>query len=246
MILRRLTENIKTQNWFAVVLDFIIVVVGVFVGLQVSNWNDVKKDELSREYYLERLASDLSQTIALSEDTEAAVVESIAIIERFTTALNDPNSPAEELLAATRAYFGEGTLMSGFGVFWGTYEDLSSTGNFSVLESPELVASLIQLNTYFESLSEGALVNTDWVMPFETSLATEFDWMRYDDKTAHLFPDLTLEEQEVMIRAQADLLRRHAALHHWVSQYTVRSNQTAQAGAQDVLDMVQAERGLSE
>ena len=246
MILRRLTSNIKAQNWFAVVLDFIIVVVGVFVGLQVSNWNDVKKEEMSRGYYLERLASDLSQTIAFSEDTEATATETIAIIERFTAALNDPNSPPEELVAAARAYFGEGTLMSGFTVFWGTYEDLSSTGNFSVLESPELVGKLIELSTYFESLAEGSLVNTDWVMPFETSLAAEFDWMRYDEKTAHLFPDLTLEDQVAMIRGKADLLRRHAALHHLVSQYSVRSNQSAQAGAQEVLDIVQAERGGSE
>ncbi|NJM35885.1 MAG: hypothetical protein HC850_15670 [Rhodomicrobium sp.] len=39
MILRRITEHVKAQNWFAVFLDFVIVVVGVFIGLQVSNWN---------------------------------------------------------------------------------------------------------------------------------------------------------------------------------------------------------------
>jgi hypothetical protein len=39
MILRRLTLHVKDQNWFAVCLDFLIVVVGVFVGLQVQNWN---------------------------------------------------------------------------------------------------------------------------------------------------------------------------------------------------------------
>ncbi len=35
MILRRLAEHVRAQNWFAVALDFLIVVVGVFVGLQV-------------------------------------------------------------------------------------------------------------------------------------------------------------------------------------------------------------------
>jgi hypothetical protein len=40
MILRRIPEHVKAQNWFAVGIDFFIVVVGVFVGLQVSNWND--------------------------------------------------------------------------------------------------------------------------------------------------------------------------------------------------------------
>ena len=241
MILRRLTANIKAQNWFAVVLDFVIVVVGVFVGLQVSNWNDVKKEEMSRGYYLERLASDLSQTIAFSEDSVSSATETMGIIERFTAALNDPTTPPDELVNVTRAYFGEGTLMTGFGVIWGTYEDMSSTGNFSVLESPELVASLIRLNTYFEYLRDSAQVNTDWVMPFESSLATAFDWMRYDDKTAKLFPVLSPEEQAVMIRENADLLRRHAALHYWVSEYAVSSNESIRSSSQQVLDMVQAE-----
>ncbi|MFT5573220.1 MAG: hypothetical protein ACI9FR_002153 [Cryomorphaceae bacterium] len=43
MILRSVTQHVKDQNWFAVVLDFIIVVFGVFVGLQVSNWNEAQE-----------------------------------------------------------------------------------------------------------------------------------------------------------------------------------------------------------
>jgi len=32
MRLRRITEHVNAQNWFAVWLDFVIVVVGVFIG----------------------------------------------------------------------------------------------------------------------------------------------------------------------------------------------------------------------
>lgn len=245
MILRRLSKHVKDQNWFAVVLDFVIVVAGVFVGLQVSNWNDVKKGEMSRDYYLERLASDLSQTIALSETMETNSTDAMVIIERFTATLNDPEASAEELVEAAQAYFSEGTLMTGFGVIWGTYEDLSSTGSFAVLENPGLVDRLMRLNTFFHYQSESGQVNNDWVMPFETRLASEFDWMRYDAITEQLFPVLTLQEQADEIRADADLIRRHAALHHWVSSYSVSSNQARQVQAQEVLDMVQAEREMA-
>jgi hypothetical protein len=34
MLLRRMIEHVKAQNWFAVGLDFFIVVTGVFIGLQ--------------------------------------------------------------------------------------------------------------------------------------------------------------------------------------------------------------------
>jgi len=39
MLLRRVIEHVKAQNWFAVAIDFVIVVVGVFVGLQVNTCN---------------------------------------------------------------------------------------------------------------------------------------------------------------------------------------------------------------
>ena len=38
MILRRLTKHVKDQNWFAVALDFVIVVVGVCVALMGQQW----------------------------------------------------------------------------------------------------------------------------------------------------------------------------------------------------------------
>ena len=47
MLLRRVTKHIKEQNWFAVGIDFVIVVIGVFIGIQVANWNDVRQQRAS-------------------------------------------------------------------------------------------------------------------------------------------------------------------------------------------------------
>ncbi len=38
MLLHRVTEHVRAQNWTAIALDFLVVVGGIFVGLQVSNW----------------------------------------------------------------------------------------------------------------------------------------------------------------------------------------------------------------
>ena len=40
MLLRRIIEHTKAQNWTAIVFDFVIVVVGVSIGIEVSNWNE--------------------------------------------------------------------------------------------------------------------------------------------------------------------------------------------------------------
>jgi hypothetical protein len=66
MILRRITEHIKAQNWFAVGLDFVIVVIGVFIGIQVSNWNEARKDETDARLFLLRLHEDIEKANSLS------------------------------------------------------------------------------------------------------------------------------------------------------------------------------------
>ncbi|MBT1449322.1 hypothetical protein KJ365_00385 [Glaciecola sp. XM2] len=58
MILRRLTKHIKDQNWFAVALDFVIVIVGVFIGIQVSNWNDAQQSQMRETAVLAQLKEE--------------------------------------------------------------------------------------------------------------------------------------------------------------------------------------------
>lgn len=59
MRLRRFTQHVKEQNWFAVGLDFLIVVVGVFIGIQVANWNAARLQAESDRALLQRLQGDL-------------------------------------------------------------------------------------------------------------------------------------------------------------------------------------------
>jgi hypothetical protein len=46
MVIRSIREHVAAHNWFAVAVDVGIVVLGVFLGTQVNNWNE---DRLDRE-----------------------------------------------------------------------------------------------------------------------------------------------------------------------------------------------------
>ncbi|MFC2953531.1 hypothetical protein ACFOOP_16455 [Marinicaulis aureus] len=59
MILRRVIEHVKHQNWTAVVLDFLIVVVGVFIGIQVANWNEARSDHQRERQIVSDMLADL-------------------------------------------------------------------------------------------------------------------------------------------------------------------------------------------
>jgi len=58
MILRRVIEHARAQAWTAIFLDFVIVVMGVFIGIQVSNWNEARNQAAQQQVYLERLHDD--------------------------------------------------------------------------------------------------------------------------------------------------------------------------------------------
>jgi hypothetical protein len=59
MRLRHLLHHVRAQNWVAVGLDLLIVVVGVFIGIQVSNWNDARRDQRREQVYLARLDAEM-------------------------------------------------------------------------------------------------------------------------------------------------------------------------------------------
>lgn len=69
MLLRRVTQHFRAQDWFAVLVDFFIVVVGVFVGLQVQDWNDARKARKEEQVLLDRLHSE-ARTLLTALDEE--------------------------------------------------------------------------------------------------------------------------------------------------------------------------------
>ena len=44
MIYKRAVAKLRAQDWFAIAVELAIVIVGVFIGMQVSNWNEAASE----------------------------------------------------------------------------------------------------------------------------------------------------------------------------------------------------------
>ncbi|HBS34132.1 MAG TPA: hypothetical protein DEA50_03505 [Parvularcula sp.] len=77
MILRRVIEHFRKQEWTAIFLDFVIVVAGVFVGLQVSNWNAARAETAQERDILASIAQDLRNDRMVLQAGEASLLASI-------------------------------------------------------------------------------------------------------------------------------------------------------------------------
>jgi hypothetical protein len=59
MILRRVIKHFRNQEWTAIGIDFLIVVLGLLVATQLTNWNSTRQDNARGDIYSKRLKSEL-------------------------------------------------------------------------------------------------------------------------------------------------------------------------------------------
>ena len=63
MILRRFAEALKQQNWTSIWIEFVLLVAGVFLGIQVANWNEDRAERQRERLLLRELRAELAGAI---------------------------------------------------------------------------------------------------------------------------------------------------------------------------------------
>jgi hypothetical protein len=128
MLLRRVLEHVKDQNWTAVAIDFVIVVVGVFIGIQVSNWNESRAFERREQVLLRELHGEVAQNLADAQSKGDAFLIGAESARRVLDAIDQDEPPCTDdcwpvvvdLMHASQWQ----QLMSS----WSTYEELRREG----------------------------------------------------------------------------------------------------------------------
>jgi hypothetical protein len=140
MILRRIKAHIEKENWFAVGVDFCIVVIGVFLGIQIGNLNEARVDRDRAELVLERLEVDFRHIETASLEAIDQANHSISIIERLmTTAVQKSLTLSDSLETGELeaiAYF-RGPVRGS-----STYDELKSAGELRFIRSETLRSEL--------------------------------------------------------------------------------------------------------
>lgn len=81
MILRRVIQHVKKQEWTAIWIDLVIVIVGVFIGIQVANWNEDRASRNAEARHLEEIAEDLRADIAVFDMIETSALLRISSVD---------------------------------------------------------------------------------------------------------------------------------------------------------------------
>jgi len=148
MILRRLVTALRKQSWLTVVLELVVVVVGIFLGLQVDSWNDARKDRVLEQQYVASLKADFQADIQ-ELDEAIALAKSRALLDRLIISTIDKGrvegDPNEFIWAVYSSF-----LLNYPSYTRATINDLLSTGNLQLLQDANLKAAVAEYYTDIE------------------------------------------------------------------------------------------------
>ena len=141
MILRRVIQHVKKQEWTAIWIDLVIVVVGVFIGIQVSNWNQARGDRKAEIGYLHALEGDIKASIGKLEILARQFQmqqEARAALYAYSHDANATLEPVEIDRLILHGLF----QLPQIDIDQTTFETLKSSGALGSIGSPALVSGL--------------------------------------------------------------------------------------------------------
>jgi hypothetical protein len=140
MILRRLAQNLKQQNWTAIWIEFVLLVAGVFLGIQVSNWNAAQADARLGQDYVQRLIRDLHQdqaAIRAQRDYYTEVLKSLQVTDELLRSVDsDSRTLVVNAYRATEVIYIPTTRA--------TWDQIVSSGHLGLLPVGAVEAGLSQ------------------------------------------------------------------------------------------------------
>lgn len=194
-VVRRFRDHVAEHNWFAVAIDVAIVVLGVFLGMQASNWNAARLDRQRGEQYRQGLINDLE---ANEEDFRQRIVYYRQVHDAGYAALQDlrrPESadPVAFLLEAFKA-----TNILPRSTRRATYRQILSAGAMELVGNESIRRTVI---SYYSGLDmTDATIATlppyrdrlRSIMPYEMQRSILVDCPEMDREDAQGRPDVFL------------------------------------------------------
>jgi hypothetical protein len=217
VILRRVIEHVRDQNWTAVGIDFCIVVIGVFFGIQVANWNDARAEERRGRAYAERLTADLEKDLASRLGLVAYFAAVLESVERTDALLADPQSDAQQLVVA--AY--RASEINYIPPSRSTWDEIVASGDAQLLQrdvaraAAEHFAFDIPRDAYDILAKSGYRLRVRNIIPLQAQKALRAGCSDVRDQSkqiVHFMPDCKLDLAPAIIDATAAALRSDPAV----------------------------------
>ncbi|MBP7418309.1 MAG: hypothetical protein KA911_06880 [Xanthomonadales bacterium] len=252
MISRRIIAHVRSQDWFAVFIDLVIVVVGVFIGIQVANWNEDRAERARAHGYIERIGSDLVTDIEGYRNRQAFWNQVAAYGATGLRYAETGDAAGLDQWKLLIAYFQASQVAE----FWSTdttYEELKSAGELRLLADVGLRERLARYytNAANPALTERPAYRTHvrGIIPLDLQHHIWDHCYGSNADGEQEFHDCASPADEARVAAVVDAIRGDAdlmgELRYWMSTMRVAGiiSRDRIALAEQLLERIMAEPG---
>ncbi len=215
MLLRRISAHVRGENWFAVVLDLLVVVVGLFLGLQIDTWWEGQKEARIESTYLQEIREDFE----LNKSSLHEQISDVEQIIRSMIVLHEQSTLVESSLsiAELNENFSLINDMPTFVIATRAYVNLTGSGDLKLLRNRQLKNLLA---AYYAAADLTAIVQSthemELVQTFQPYIIDNLDYAAVKRNLVDDFP-LTASSEEAQILDVLDTRQfRNVVVQKWV------------------------------
>jgi len=167
VFIRHLVERIRTGNWGSFLAEIVIVMVGVFLGLQVDTWNDARKASLEERYYIDRLLDELDESVTRLDKSIANGYQIVNATRRAQQAIRASNIDVEHPEKFIADFLSVNWMVE-VDIVDGAIEELRSTGRLGVIGNTQIREALSRYYRTLESArSQEEISNQGWILALD-------------------------------------------------------------------------------
>lgn len=174
MIGRRIITQLKRQHWTGVFIELVIVILGVFIGLQVQEWATARAEQQRADVLFQQVRGDLDNE-KVSLETNKAYLETVAgyarIAEQGLQAPDtvDPDVWVASVYQATQSFTSSSNRA--------TFDEMQSTGAINLIRNARMRVLLINYYSFRWANSDIAIAQAPYrqlvrsILPFKVQKA---------------------------------------------------------------------------
>lgn len=240
MILARLNKAIREQNWFAVALEVLIVVLGVVIGFQVTAWGNERASRAEEQELLRGLQAEFTEVVA---DLETQVDKHRGVERALATtleALNQADRTGASTAAVADTTLAWANIASTTQFSQGLLSGMLATGRLGLIRDQQLRSALSEWEGVLADVTEDEMASRDLI----TNQFAPILWRRMDVQSFLRYRLLlgTLSESEVgttsAVPVDTETLGVLATRLYW-QQHLIREFEGPQRAAERILGLIE-------
>ena len=211
MLIRRISAALRSQDWATVTVEFVVVVAGIFVGLQVDSWNTQRTDRIREQVILQQLHADFSanavsilQYVRRHEQMVEGLDFALDVLTKGELTKGDANRFRNAFVSMYQLPSISATM--------GGYDAVIASGDLALISDRKLKSLLVQLSSsvaaemsltsYFRDLNQINMELTRDVVLLvpnddrtDTTLRIDFDTVKNDYRMMTVVADQRRKHQ---------------------------------------------------